>query len=66
MKKQYFINANILDPHNSINEVGGLIISEDGKIEAIGKKVNTRPLPGLSAHILAQRLLLKCKLLTQT
>ena len=27
MKKQYFINANILDPHNSINEVGGLIIS---------------------------------------
>ena len=45
MKKQYFINANILDPHNSINEVGGLIISEDGKIEAIGKKVNTNNLP---------------------
>ena len=40
MKKQYFINANIIDPHNSINEVGGLIIGEDGKIEAIGKKVN--------------------------
>ena len=40
MKKQYFINANIVDPHNSINEVGGLIIGEDGKIEAIGKKVN--------------------------
>ena len=45
MKKQYFINANIVDPHNSINEVGGLIISEDGKIEAIGKKVNTNNLP---------------------
>ena len=45
MKKLYFINANILDPHNSINEVGGLIISEDGKIEAIGKKVNTNNLP---------------------
>ena len=44
MKKQYFINANIVDPHNSINEVGGLIISEDGKIEAIGKKVNTNNL----------------------
>ena len=41
MKKQYFINANIIDPHNSINENGGLIIGEDGKIEAIGKKVNT-------------------------
>ena len=32
MKKQYFINANIVDPHNSINEVGGLIIGEDGEI----------------------------------
>ena len=42
MKKQYFINANIIDPHNYINENGGLIIGEDGKIEAIGKKVNTK------------------------
>ena len=45
MKKQYFINANIVDPHNSINENGGLIINEDGKIEAIGKKVNTNNIP---------------------
>ena len=45
MKKQYFINANIVDPHNSISEIGGLIIGEDGKIEAIGKKVNTNNLP---------------------
>ena len=45
MKKQYFINANIIDPHNSINEIGGLIISEEGKIEAVGKKVNTNNLP---------------------
>ncbi len=45
MKKQYFINANIIDPHNSINETGGLIISEEGKIEAIGKKVNLNNLP---------------------
>ena len=36
MKKQYFINANIIDPQNSINENGGLIVSEEGKIEAIG------------------------------
>ena len=45
MKKQFFINANIVDPHNSLNENGGLIIGEDGKIEAIGKKVNTNNLP---------------------
>ena len=45
MKKQYFINANIVDPYNSINELGGLIIGEDGKIEAVGKKVNTNNLP---------------------
>ena len=45
MKKQYFINANIIDPHNSVSEIGGLIISEDGKVEAIGKKVNTNNLP---------------------
>ncbi len=41
MKKKYFINANILDPHNSIDEVGGLIVGETGLIEAVGKKVNT-------------------------
>ena len=45
MKKQYFINANIVDPHNSINENGGMIIAEDGSIEAIGKKVNTNNIP---------------------
>ena len=45
MKKQYFINANILDPHNSLNENGGLIINEEGKIEAIGKKVNKNNIP---------------------
>jgi len=45
MKKKYFLNGNILDPHNSIEEMGGLIISEDGKIEAIGKKVNKNNIP---------------------
>ena len=45
MKKQYFINANIVDPHNSLNELGGLIIGEDGRIKAIGKKVNINNLP---------------------
>ena len=41
MKKKYFINANIIDPYNSLNETGGLIIDENGKIEGVGKKVNT-------------------------
>jgi dihydroorotase len=45
MKKQYFINANIVDPHNSLKENGGLIIGENGEIEAIGKKVNINNLP---------------------
>ena len=43
MKKQYFLNAKIIDPKNSIDEIGGLIIGENGKIEAIGKKVNPFP-----------------------
>ena len=51
MKKQYFINANIIDPHNSLNENGGLIIDELGKIEAIGKKVNTNNLPSREKKI---------------
>ena len=45
MKKQYFINGNIIDPHNSINEVGGLIINDKGQLEAVGKKVNTNNIP---------------------
>ena len=45
MKKQYFLNANIIDTHNSLNEVGGLIIGENGLVEAIGKKVNKNNIP---------------------
>ena len=45
MKKKYFINANIVDPYNSLNENGGLIVGEDGKIEGIGKKVNKNNIP---------------------
>jgi dihydroorotase len=45
MKKKYFINANIIDPHNSLNENGGLIVGENGKVEGIGKKVNTNNIP---------------------
>ena len=35
MKKQYFLNANIIDPFNSIEEIGGLIINENGKIRTV-------------------------------
>ena len=51
MKKQYFLNANIIDPKNSINEVGGIIINEHGKIEAAGKKVNTTNIPSREKYI---------------
>ena len=36
MKKKYFLNENIVDPYNSMEEIGGLIIDEEGKIEAVG------------------------------
>jgi len=45
MKKQYFLNANIIDTHNSLNEFGGLIIDDNGLVEAIGKKVNKNNIP---------------------
>ena len=51
MKKQYFLNANIIDPKNSIEEIGGLIINEEGKIEAIGKKVNKNNIPSREKYI---------------
>ena len=51
MKKKYFLNANIIDPHNSIDEVGGLIVDENGIIEAVGKKVNTNNIPSREKYI---------------
>ena len=39
MKKKYFLNANIVATYNSVEEVGGIIVNEEGKIEALGKKV---------------------------
>jgi len=51
MKKQYFLNANIIDTHNSLNEVGGLIIGESGSVEAIGKKVNKNNIPSREKFI---------------
>ena len=51
MKKNTFLNANIVDPHNSIEEIGGLILDEDGKIEALEKKVNKNNIPSREKFI---------------
>ena len=51
MKKKYFLNANIIDPQNSIDEIGGLIVNENGKIDGIGKKVNTNNIPSREKYI---------------
>ena len=51
MKKKFFLNANIIDPHNAIDEVGGLIVNEEGKIEAVGKKVNKNNIPSREKFI---------------
>mgnify|MGYP002829679690 FL=1 len=51
MKKKYFLNANIIDPHNAIEEVGGLIVNEEGKVEATGKKVNKNNIPSREKFI---------------
>ena len=50
-KKKYFLNAHIIDPCNSISEVGGLIIDENGKIEASGKRVNKNNIPSRGKFI---------------
>ena len=45
MKEQYIINANIVDPGNNFQSLGGIIISNEGKIKAIGKKVTKLNIP---------------------
>ena len=39
MKKQCIINTRIVDPRNNIDEIGGVLINEDGRIQAVGSKV---------------------------
>ena len=43
MKKQYFINGNIIDPHNSINEIGGLIIVSASNYACVGCSLRQSP-----------------------
>ena len=45
MEKQYLINGRIINPTNQIDEIGGLIIDNEGKIEASGKDVSGENLP---------------------
>ena len=51
MKKKYFLNANIVDPKNYLDEIGGIIVGENGKIEAIGKKVHQNNIPSREKYI---------------
>ena len=51
MKTKYIINAKILDPSQNLNEVGGVIINEKGKIKAVGKEVNKSNIPSNSEVI---------------
>tara|TARA_B100002052_G_scaffold212290_1_gene194173 strand:- start:1130 stop:2425 length:1296 start_codon:yes stop_codon:yes gene_type:complete len=50
-KKKYFLNAHIVDPCNSVNEIGGLIVNEEGKIEGSGKRVNKNNIPSREKFI---------------
>ena len=51
MKEKYFINGRIMDPSQNLDEVGGLIVDDKGKIKAIGKSVNKGSIPAKSEKI---------------
>ena len=45
MKEKYFINARIIDPSQNLDEVGGVIVDQNGKIKAVGKNVKKGNIP---------------------
>ena len=51
MKEKYFVNARIIDPSQGLDEIGGLIVDANGKIKAVGKKVNKENIPSKSEKI---------------
>ena len=51
MKEKYFINARIIDPSQDLDEVGGLIVSDDGKIKSVGKNVKKENVPSKAEKI---------------
>jgi len=55
MKEKYLINCRIIDPKNKIDEYGGLIIDEKGKIKALGRKVSNENLPKSAEKIDLQK-----------
>ena len=50
MKKKTIINTRILDPRNNIDEIGGILIDDSGKIEAVGKKVTKENVSGAEIY----------------
>jgi len=51
MREKFLINTRIIDPKNKIDEIGGLIIDENGLIKAVGKKVSNENLPNSANKI---------------
>ena len=45
MKTKLLINTRIIDPQNNIDEAGGILIDDNGKIKAIGKNVTKNNVP---------------------
>ena len=45
MKAKLLINTRIIDPQNNIDDVGGILIDDNGKIKAIGKNVTKNNVP---------------------
>ena len=50
MKKKAIINTRILDPRNNIDEIGGILINDSGKIKAVGKKVTKENVSGAEIY----------------
>ena len=48
MKEKYFINARIVDPSQNLDEIGGLIVDDKGKIKAVGKSIKKISIPSVS------------------
>ncbi len=51
MREKFFINARIIDPSQNIDEIGGLIVDEKGKIKAVGKNINKSNVPSKAEKI---------------
>ena len=51
MKEKYFINARIVDPSQNLDEIGGLIVDDKGKIKAVGKSIKKISIPSKAEKI---------------